>query len=83
MMLFVDLILYTPVINFSVMSGQVFRVEPVLRKDYNVSCSWAQCSDEGEAGTCNPSVSSQALYHWATALPGMYDEEYYSHIVTS
>ena len=28
-----------------------------------------QCSDDGEARTCCPSVSSQALYHWATVLP--------------
>ena len=28
-----------------------------------------QCSDAGEAWTCGPLVSSQALYHWATALP--------------
>ena len=27
------------------------------------------CSDAGEAQTQGPSVSSQALYHWATALP--------------
>ena len=26
-------------------------------------------SDAGEARTHGPSVSSQALYHWATALP--------------
>ena len=26
-------------------------------------------SDAGEARTRDPSVSSQALYHWATALP--------------
>ena len=26
-------------------------------------------SDAGEARTRGPSVSSQALYHWATALP--------------
>ena len=26
------------------------------------------CSDAGEARTRGPSVSSQALYHWATAL---------------
>ena len=35
----------------------------------NVSCSRTQRSDAGEARTCGPSVSSQALYHWATALP--------------
>ena len=29
-----------------------------------------QRSDAGEARTRGPSVSSQALYHWATALPG-------------
>ena len=28
-----------------------------------------QRSDAGEAWTRSPSVSSQALYHWATALP--------------
>ena len=28
-----------------------------------------QRSDAGEARTSGPSVSSQALYHWATALP--------------
>ena len=28
-----------------------------------------QRSDTGEARTRGPSVSSQALYHWATALP--------------
>ena len=28
-----------------------------------------QRSDPGEAQTRSPSVSSQALYHWATALP--------------
>ena len=28
-----------------------------------------QRSDVGEARTSRPSVSSQALYHWATALP--------------
>ena len=34
-----------------------------------------QRSDASEARTRGPSVSSQALYHWATALPrfvGMY-----------
>ena len=31
-----------------------------------------QCSDAGEARTRGPWVSSQALYHWATALPTWY-----------
>ena len=30
-----------------------------------------QRSDAGEARTRGPSVSSQALYHWATALPSV------------
>ena len=30
---------------------------------------WTQHSDAGEAGTRNPLVLSQALYHWATAIP--------------
>ena len=29
----------------------------------------SQRSDAGEARAHGPSVSSQALYHWATALP--------------
>ena len=32
-------------------------------------CSRTQCSDAGEAQTYNPSVSSQALYHYDTAIP--------------
>ena len=31
-----------------------------------------QRSDAGEARTRGPSVSSQALYHWATALPSYF-----------
>ena len=33
-----------------------------------------QRSDAGEARTRGPSVSSQALYHWVTALPGTLGE---------
>ena len=64
-----DLILYVPVDNFSVMSGRVLLVEPVLSKDKCVlfkDTMWL--SDAGEAWNCNPSISRQALYHWATAL---------------
>ena len=35
----------------------------------NVSFSKTRHSDAGEARTHGPSVSSQALYHWATVLP--------------
>ena len=34
-----------------------------------VRLSRKQRNDASEAGTRNSSVSSQALYHWATALP--------------
>ena len=34
-----------------------------------MSCSRTQHSDVGEARTRSPSISIQALYHWATALP--------------
>ena len=34
----------------------------------NVSCSWTQSSDPSEAQTHNTSISSQAIYHWATVL---------------
>ena len=37
----------------------------------NVSCSRTQCSDTGEARTL---VSSQVLYHWATALPTHWEQ---------
>ena len=33
-----------------------------------------QRSDAGEARTHDPSVSSQALYHWATALSSFFEE---------
>ena len=33
-----------------------------------------QRSDAGEARTCGPSVSSQALYDWATALPNEFNK---------
>ena len=35
-----------------------------------------QRSDTGEARTRGPSVSSQALYHWATALPTIASDQY-------
>ena len=43
-----------------------------------------QRSDAGEARTRGPSVSSQALYHWAIALPVYFksscDELYIFHL---
>ena len=34
-----------------------------------MSCSRTQCSYTGEVQTCNPWISSQALYHCATGIP--------------
>ena len=42
----------------------------------NVSCSRTQGSGAGEARTCNPLVSGQALYNWATALINL-DERFH------
>ena len=36
-----------------------------------------QRSDAGEAQTRGPSVSSQALYHWATVLPITHDKPWH------
>ena len=45
-----------------------------------------QRSDAGEAQTRGPSVSSQALYHWATELPpkktGVFSFFYFALILT-
>ena len=64
------LFVYVPVNNISVTSGRDGSswVELVLSK---VTVSRTQHSDAGEARSQGPSVSSQALYHWATALPIM------------
>ena len=41
------------------------------------SCSRTQRSDASEDRTHGPSVSSQALYHWALALPTLYEVLWY------
>ena len=50
--------------NFQSFQDGSSRVKP----EDKVSCSRTQCSASGEAQTRNPSIQSQALYHWATAL---------------
>ena len=63
-----DLIIYVPVNNLSVTSGRGFLGWTSRLARIYVSCSRTQRSNAGEARTRGPSVSSQALYHWATAL---------------
>ena len=62
-----DLILYIPVNNLSVTLGRVFLGWTSTK--LGLMCLAQQRSDAGEAWTRGPSVSSQALYHWATTLP--------------
>ena len=57
-----------PVNNFSVISGQVFLCWTVLSKDKCVFLNDTTVMPVRHE-TCGPSVSSQALYHWATVLP--------------
>ena len=56
------LILYFPSTIFQLQRDGSSWAEPVLSQDY-CSCSRTHCSDVGEALTCGPLVSSQALYH--------------------
>ena len=50
-------------------SQQFFSHVVICLPGINVSCSLTQRSAVGEARTRNPSISSQELYKWATALP--------------
>ena len=59
-----DLILNVPSTIFQLYRDGSSWVEPVM-----CLAQGPQRSDAGEARTRGPLVSSQALYHWATALP--------------
>ena len=61
------LILYIPVNNFSVILGQVFLGWTSTKQEI-ISFSRKQRSASREARIHNPSISSQALYYWATSL---------------
>ena len=65
--LFVDLILSQST-TFQLCRNRPSWVELVLSKDKCVLLNTQWCH-AGEARTHGPSVSSQALYHWATVLP--------------
>ena len=55
--------------SFSYVRMDIPGLNQFWARRINVSCSRTQHSDASEALTRGPSVSSQALYHWATALP--------------
>ena len=61
------LLVYDPVNNLAVMSGRVFLCWISTKQRIKfLAHGTTQCRDE--ARTRNPSISSQALYHWTTAL---------------
>ena len=58
-----------PINNLSVKQGWVFLGWTSTKLGKMCLAQGPQHSVAGEARTHGPSVSSQALYHWATALP--------------
>ena len=62
-----------PINNLSVKQGWVFLEWTSTKLGYMCLAQGPQRSDTGEAQTRGLSVSSQALYHWATALPALGD----------
>ena len=58
-----------PINNLSVKQGWVFLGWTSTTLGYMCLAQGQQRNDAGEVQTRSPSVSSQALYHWATALP--------------
>ena len=57
-----------PINNLSVKQGRVFLGWISTKLGKMCLAQGPQCSEAGEARTRGPSVLSQALYHWATAL---------------
>ena len=58
-----------PINNLSVKQGRVFLGWTSTKQGKMCLAQGPKRSHVGEAWTRGPSVSSQALYHWATALP--------------
>ena len=58
-----------PINNLSVKQGWVFLGWTSTKLGLMCLAQGPQRSEAGEAWTCGTSVSSLALYHWATALP--------------
>ena len=58
-----------PIHTLSVNQGRVFLGWTSTKLGSMCLAQGPQRSDTGEARTRGPSMSSQALYHWATALP--------------
>ena len=60
-----------PINNLSVKQGRVLLGWTSSKLGLMCLAQGPQGSDAGEAWTRNPLVLSQALYHWATALPSL------------
>ena len=58
-----------PINNLSVKRGRVFLGWTSTKLRQKCLAQGPQRNDAGEARTRGPSVSSEGLYHWATALP--------------
>ena len=58
-----------PINNLSVKHRQAFLGWTSTKLGYMCLAQVPQLSDAGKAQTHGPSVWSQALYHWAAALP--------------
>ena len=58
-----------PITNLSIKHGRFFLGLTSTKLGLMCLAQGPQRSDAGEAWTRGPLVSSQALYHWATALP--------------
>ena len=73
-----DLNFLRPINNVSVNQGRVFLGWTSTKLGKMCFAQGPQRSDAGEARTRGPSVSSQALYHLATALPQVWWLPYYN-----
>ena len=62
----VELMLYVLVKSFIVVPGHFLGWTGTKQRIKHMSCSRTQHSASSEAPTRNHSISSQALYHWAT-----------------
>ena len=72
-----------PINNLSVKQGRVFLGWTSTKLGEMCLAQEPQHSDAGEARTRGPSVSSQALYHWATALPRTLNMDCYLRFMAS
>ena len=64
----INCLIWFPSQVFLVMSGRIFLDRTSAQQRIECLAQRTQHSASGETRTSNPSITSQALYHWATAL---------------